>query len=766
MTSVVEPLTGQIPAAKGGRAAALMIRPSPPARAAPRASQITRAGFVVWVPFWLALGIGLWFSLRQEPGGVFYAAVTMLFLMALAGALLPRLVQGLPVFWAESDRIILGCVAICLIAAGVLIAGLRSHVVAAPVMTYRYYGPVEGRVVMIDRSARDRVRITLDTLVLRQTSPARTPEKVRISLMGGGDIPEPGAHVMLTAHLGPPPGPAEPEGFDFRRMAWFESLGGVGYTRTPVLRAGPPQMGGAMALHRLRMQLSQAMQDRIGGQAGAVAAALMTGDRSGITEATNEIMRISSLYHIISISGLHMTMLAAFVYGTLRFGGLCVVAALSHLRGLAMSPPLHKIAAAGAIVASAGYLWLSGGGVATERAFIMVSVMLFAILVDMRAISLRTVAIAAVIVLVLGPEALTTPGFHMSFAATVALVLMARPWQAVSSRLPRWSHALILLFLTSIFAGLATGPLAAAQFGRIAPYGLLANALVVPVMGALVMNMGVIALFLAPFGLEGLALWVMGMGTTWMLWVAEWIAGWNGADLMVRLPPATVLPMIGAGMMLVALTARRLTRWRGYVLPAPVFSAGLMLLIAGFSIWLTARRPDLLIAAQGDAVGLMTRDGRAMSKASGGAFSAQNWLADDGETASQTESSERPAGRPIWSGPRNLRQATVDAAGRQIRLVHATGKSGPDMAAGSCRPGTVIILDSRAEGGDDGGCVMIDLRDLQKSGAIAIWFDHENPEILTAAQANGNRSWTQPHARPRSDLTEEIAAALTGYSGK
>lgn len=766
MTSVVEPFSGQLPAAKRSRQSARAGAKPAEVRSAPQVSQITRAGFIIWVPFWLSLGIGLWFSLRFEPGFAFYAVTALLFVLGLIGAVLPRFMQLSHVFQAYSDRIILACFAVCLVSGGLLMSGLRSHMVAAPVMNYRYYGPVEGRVVMIDRSARDRVRITLDNVVLRDTAPSRTPEKLRISLMTDDEVPAPGEHVMLTAHLGPPPGPSEPGGFDFRRNAWFEGLGAVGYTRTPILRAGPVETGGMMALHRLRMRLSQAMQDRIGGQAGAVASALMTGDRSGITEATNEVMRISSLYHIISISGLHMTMLAAFVYGTLRFVGVCVVAVLSRLRGGTMSPPLHKFAAGSAILASAGYLWLSGGGVATERSFIMVAVMLFAILVDMRAISLRTVAIAAVIVLVMGPEALTSPGFQMSFAATVALVLMARPWGMVSPHLPRWSHAILLLLLTSVFAGLATGPLAAAQFGRIAPYGLLANALVVPVMGAFVMNMGVIALFLAPLGLEGIALWVMGLGTTWMLWVAEWIAGWRGSDLLVPLPPGNVLPLIGIGMMLAALTSRRVLRWRGHWLPAPVFTAGVLLLIAGFSIWLGARRPDALISAQGDAVGVMTPQGRAMSKESGGAFSADNWLADDGDTADQAISATRPGPNPLWGGPRHLREAQMDGGGRQIRIVHATGKAAQSAVDERCRPGTILVLDDRAEIRKRRDCLLLDTRLLDREGAIAIWFYPHGPVFSTVAQVSGDRPWSRIRGGQDGQSLEKTLAPLTAFSGK
>lgn len=714
-----------------------------PGRAVPRASAVTRAGFVVWVPFWLSVGIGWWFGLRHEPGfGTYLIAGTVVVAAILACLLLRRLPLG-PVL---QERLFLAAVSAGLVAAGMLVVGARSHLVAAPVLEFRYYGPIEGRVAGIDRSARDRIRVTLDRVVLRNMAPDRVPKKVRLSLMNATDPPAPGEHVMLTGHLGPPPGPADPQGFDFRRMAWFEGLGAVGYTRTPILRAADPQQGGVMALHRLRMDLSQAIQQRIGGQAGAVSAALMTGDRSGIAEATNEVMRISSLYHIISISGLHMTMLAAFVYGTTRFLGVAAQGLALALLGRTAAPPLHKLAAAAALVAASGYLWLSGGGVATERAYIMVAVMLTAILFDRRAISLRTVAIAGLIVLVLTPEALVSPSFQMSFAATVVLVLMASPWQAAARHLPKWSHAVLLLLLTSVFAGLATGPIAAAHFGRISQYGLLANMLVVPVMGAAVMNMGVIALLLAPFGLEGLALWIMGMGARWMILVSEWIAGLRGADLLVPLPPPQVVPLIGAGMMLAALSRRRLVRIRGRPAPAPVFAAGGALLALALAAWLTDRRPDVLISAEGNAVGVMTAQGRAVSKPAGGAFAIGNWLADDGDSVPQAVS----AGREAWHGPRNLRQAQIARGGTRLRLVHATGKFDQQALRRECLPRTIIVTDAPWT---ETGCLVLDLQVLRREGAVAIWLTAQGPRMVTTAQLSGLRRWSRTSHRPFRPLT-------------
>lgn len=707
-----------------------------------RPSQLTRAGFIIWVPFWLSVGIGLWFSLKWQPGLWLYAA-TGAAAVATLGLCAALRLGFIGVRDEIADRLVLALFATSLIAAGFLLSGWRSHDVSAPVLGFRYYGAIEGRVVGIDRSSRDKVRILLDQVVLAKMAPRKTPARVRLSLPEGVIPPLPGAHVMLTGHLGPPPGPSDPYGFDFRRNAWFERLGAVGYTRTPIMLVSPPDDSWSMTLHRTRMQLSHEIQDRIGGQAGAVASALMTGDRSGISEATNEVMRVSNLYHIISISGLHMAMLAAFAYGALRWIGIGVMVASKRSSFL----PIHKIAALGALLASAGYLWLSGGGVATERAFIMVAVMLVAILLDRRAISLRTIAIAALIVLVLGPETLTSPSFQMSFAATIGLVLMQEPWRRVAPHLPKWSHGVALLLLTSAVAGLVTGPLAASHFGRIAPYGLLANLLVVTVMGTLVMPMGVIGLVLAPFGLEGVALWIMGVGTRWMLWVAEWIASLGGADLLVPLPHPIVVPLLGIGMMLMAFARHGTSRLLGPI--------GLILLIGAAGLWLVVGRPAVLISAEGDAVGIMTATGRAVSKPKGGAFAVSNWLADDGDGASQ----EMAATRGVWQGDSKLRIADWTVGNSTWRIVHASGRQQPDALSEICRAGTILVVNGAAEKSQempDGPCVLLSSAVLRREGAIALDHGAQGLRATTTASVNGIRPWSNARSLPLQGLTETL----------
>src|SRR5690606_20558138 len=153
---------------------------------------------------------------------------------------------------------------------GLLAAGLRAQMVAAPVLDFRYYGPIEGRVVEIDNSASDALRITLDQVVLERTGPARTPDRVRVSLHGNdyGHRPASGDRVILTGHLSAPQDAAEPGGFDFRRMAFFQGLGAVGYSQTPVMLLEPPRTGEEW-IGRLRAWFSSGIRAHVPGEAGA-----------------------------------------------------------------------------------------------------------------------------------------------------------------------------------------------------------------------------------------------------------------------------------------------------------------------------------------------------------------------------------------------------------------------------------------------------------------------------------------------------------------
>ena len=662
-----------------------------------RAEWLAQRGHLFpWVPVALAAGIGGYFALRTEPLAVHY--------LWLAGGVLATLL----VAWRGPAALAPLAWALALIGIGFGLAAWRAHGLAHPVLGWRYYGPVEGRIVGIDRSSSDALRLTLDQVRLARVSPARTPARVRVSLHGGQGFvaPAPGLWIMATAHLSPPGGPVEPGGFDFQRHAWFLQLGAVGYTRTPVLARAPPD--GSQPVFTLRMAVSDRVRAALSGETGAFAAAIMTGDRSGIGQDTLRALRISNLAHLLAISGLHMGLLAGFVFATLRYGFALVPAIGFRL-------PAKKLAAALAMAVAAGYLALSGGNVATERAFVMVGVALVAVVLDRRVFSLRAVAVAAVIVLVLRPEALLGPGFQMSFAATTALVV-AFGWLR-DHRVPlgpRGMRPVVAVVISSAVAGAATAPIAAAHFNQIAHFGLLANLLSVPLMGVLVMPGAVLATLLMPLGLESLPLWVMGQGIAWILGVAHWVSGLEGARGTVPSPGPSVLPLLALGALMLVL-------WQGRGRLIGIVPASLSLVF-----WAQTERPDILIAENGSLVGVMTHEGRALNRERGSGFVALNWLENDGDGAAQDSAAARwgllqPASLPVLPvRGKRAAQALVD-----------------------CGRARWVVLNVEPPPGLHGDlpCVVLHPGSLRKTGAVALYREGDGYKTVTARQITGTRLW-------------------------
>jgi competence protein ComEC len=348
------------------------------------------------------------------------------------------------------------------------------------------------------------------------------------------------------------------------------------------------------------------------GRQGAFAAAIIAGDRSNIDPADAEALRASNLAHLLAISGLHMGLLTGLVFAATRL----LLAGFPHA---VAGVPAKKTAAIVALAAGLGYLMLSGATVATQRAFVMMAVAFSAVLLDRPAISLRGLALAAAVVLAIRPISLMDVGFQMSFAATAALVagyeevrrrrqirLARAPDQRVTAGRRRRVLRLAGIYLaglvfTSLIAGGATAPYAAFHFNRVAPYGLLANLSAFPVMGLVIAPAAVAAGMLAPLGLEGPALWVMGQGIDWVLDVAHKVSSLPGAVRPVPAGPAAVLPLMTLGGLWLFL-------WRG-----PWRLAGLAGIAAALIVWMApSQRPEVLIASGGRLVGVLGPEGRVL----------------------------------------------------------------------------------------------------------------------------------------------------------
>ncbi len=674
----------------------------------------------LWAPVLVGLGVQIYFWMPTEPAFWMYTA-------SLAAPLL-----FFAILWRKFARYWLFGFVVMLVSIGFSLAGVRAHLVSAPVIEARMDATIEGRIAELTRSQSGRPRLVLEDLAVFGLTDDETPSRAQITLLGRDDLSAftPGARVSVFAQIGPPGSPAEPGGFDYRRTAWFDELGAIGFARGPAVLIdipGHPDVLSRISLEiaNWRAALSAGIRARLPGEEGAFAAAVIVGDRAGVSGSSTQALRDSNLAHLLAISGLHMGLVTALIFGTAR-----LILALIPVPARAWR--IKAIAAGIALVGASAYLVMSGMSIATQRAFIMVAVALIAVMLNRPAITLRALAVAALVILTIRPESLTHVGFQMSFAATAAIIAgfdwaQRRGWSAWAQDGGGGRRILsyvIALAATSLLAGLATAPFAAFHFNRAANYGLIANLAAVPVMGFWVAPSALIAGFLAPVGLEGWALTVMGRGIATIMHVARFIAGLDGAIRPVAATAPIVLTLISFGGLGLCLGR------------AWMRGAGAGLIAAGLMIWMIVDvRPPLLIAPEGRLMGVMTPDGRVVDHPRAESYIASQWLKKDGDLADQDEAANRVGLHRGYFGG----QAEFSNGWRVLNVI----KRRPSLARLSelCQKNTILIA-PYALNEVDGPCVFLFGEALRKAGALSITPTDDGVQIETAAMKAGRRLWT------------------------
>jgi ComEC/Rec2-related protein len=576
-------------------------------------TELDRGIAFILAPVFLAVGALVYFSLGREPGFLPLAASTLaLALCAFAARARPAL------------QVALVTALLCIL--GALLAKTETWRAGTKMLGGEVTTQLSGRIAEVERLADGRVRLTIDVTGTERPVLRYAPDRVRVSARSLPRGLEAGAAITGLVRLMPPSGPVRPDSYDFSFESYFDGIGASGFfLRGPELVATSetptPVMRFRASVERARNAIADRIRNRIGGPEGEIAAALVVGVRAGIPEDVNEALRLAGIYHIISISGLHMALVAGTIMVLLRSG-------FAFFADFSSRHAVKKYAAALAVVGLAGYLFISGAEVAAQRSFIMLAVMLTAVLFDRAALTMRNLAIAAIVVIALSPHEVVGPSFQMSFAATAALVGAYAAWSdwradhpgqplANSSRVGRALHYLLLaaagLAVTSIVAGGATAVYAAWHFQQMPSLGLFTNLTAMPIVSAVVMPMAVLGALAMPFGLDGPFFHVMGLGLSATLAIAKWFSERSPADIVGLVPPAAV-----AVLTVALLIATIFSTWLR-IAAVPVALAGLLLLI-------DRPQPDLFVSEDGRLVGLDIGDGRiAVNRTRPNEFTINNW---------------------------------------------------------------------------------------------------------------------------------------------
>ncbi|MGE0154395.1 MAG: ComEC/Rec2 family competence protein [Reyranellaceae bacterium] len=674
-----------------------------------------RGRWALWLPVGFGAGVGFYFMLAHEPA-------------PWPGPALALLALGLLVLLRRYQPARALLIAVLLASAGFSVAKLRSDWSAAPVLA-REIGPtlVTGTVEEIEPLPQG-VRLRLkDIAVERLQGPP--PAAVRISVRRGGADVAIGDRVSLRAVLAPPSPPVAPGAYDFQRDAWFRGLGGVGYAVSPLTVVADARTGGwREAIQTLRQVATARLVD--GSAEGAMAAALLTGEQSGIPAPALEAMRDSGLAHLLSISGLHLVLVVALLLGGFRL-------LLALIEPVALRYPIKKWAAGLALLGAFFYLLIAGSPIPAQRAFIMAAVALLAILFDRNPLSMRTVALAAMAILIIAPESLLGASFHMSFAAVIALIAA---WEWLQPRLAQWRAArpaiepsalgragfyLAGVVVTTLIAGTASGLFGLYHFNRVALYGTVANMAAVPITGFWVMPWGLLAMLLMPLGLEQLALEPMRWGLSAIVWVAQTVASWPGSAPVLPALPAYALPLLSVGGLWLCLWQRR---WRALGL-APIAVA-----LLSFA-W--HRPPDLLVSEDAETVAVRDGFGALMfSQPNADRFRRDTWTRRAGQEASAPWPA---AGAASADGA--LRCDALGCVlrrdGRQVNIAMTL-----QALAEDCRqPGLLVSLEP-ARRACRRSADLVDFFDLRDRGTHAIWLERSGFRIETVREYQGERPWS------------------------
>jgi competence protein ComEC len=673
---------------------------------------------VGWIPVAVALGAVTYFALSAECGWPVPAAIAITALIAAWlgwGRLFPRLIA-------------LGV--LCL-SVGFLDAWLAAHrAVPMPMLPTRAVVVNATVGAVVPTQARDgtgpgrRVRLenaVFETGVDIGMRPLRRTLLVRLRDDDTTAV-APGMQVRMRALLRPPSPPSWPGGRDPQRDAWFSGAAGSGYALSSVSVIANAH--GAFlrdAVERVRERVAHRIGTVLPGQSGAIAQTLLAGEQGAIAPQTRAVFAASGLAHLLAVAGLHLGLVMGFVLVAIRSG-------LAASEYAALRWPCREIAAIGAWIAGAGYVVLTGAHLPALRSLGMAAFVLLALLTGRRVMSMRALALVALALLLASPENVLDVSFQMSFAAVMALIAgyeaLRRPLERLRGEGEWWRVALgyvAALGLTSLLAGAATLPVSLAHFGLLQPWFVLANLIAVPLAAIWVMPLGLCALALMPFGLDGPALHLMAAGIGLIVSMARGVAGFSLAQI-----PVPAMPSWALLLYMVALCGLCLWHGRARLL-------ALVPIVLALSAPFLVQKPDLFVAPDAGLIAVR-QEGRLAIGGPGGLdlSAARDWL-------QATALPEAPLPEAC-----DAQVCRIALDGQEVVLRARDRTDGAlSPPAALCSGAALFVSVSPARGACQGG-VVIDRFSVWRDGAYAAWMTKRGVTILSDRTWRGVRPWVPP----------------------
>ncbi len=550
------------------------------------------------LPFSMIAGLVAYAVLPEEP----HIAV----LVGGGAAALALLIAAIALHSLTGLRLLVQLAALWL---GFCLLPIHAGLFGTPMLKFPAYGTYEAVVDEVLASDDSQRRVIVSQVVPMEGARTLEIRRARLLLPSEPEL-RPGDRMRAALRLAPVPGPILPGSHDGQFHSYFIGVGAYGNATGAVERiAEGSDSDFGRQVQGVRSYIAARIDLALEGPSAAIGKSMVMGDQSDISDETRDVMAASGLAHIYSISGLHLSIVAGGIYWLVRL----LIASIPAL----VAWPNKHIAAIVGIVAAFLYLLLAGGmdNVPAFRSTLMLALIFGAVLAGRRALTMRNVAIAAILIILIDPASVFRPSFQLSFAAVIGLIgiyEMPRPFAAANTRWERLWYLVAATAWTSFIAGVATLLFSAYHFQQTAPLSVLGNVMALPFVGV-IMWAGVAAMVVMPLGLDGFFFQVMGWGIEGMLWVAELVAGWS--EGLTGNPLLSGWTLIGA-LIALAWFGFLETRWRllGPALLVPaVFAFGL------------EPRPDVLIADSTQAVAVRDHDGMALVSGRTGSFATNVW---------------------------------------------------------------------------------------------------------------------------------------------
>ena len=303
---------------------------------------------------------------------------------------------------------------------------------------------------------------------------------------------------------------------------------------------------------KFRHRINQKIDESLDSDGASIAKALITGTKSSISKNLRENFVRSGTAHVLAISGLHIGIVGLFIFILVRLLLCCFVR-------ISMFYDIKKVAAIVSLAGAIIFYFISGCSVSAMRALIMHALVILAIILDREAVTMRSIAIAAAIIMILSPEAIMFPSFQLSFSAVIAIVAFYEKCWNFSVRF----KMLINIVATTVVATLATSIFSVFVFNQLTLNSIFANIFMIPLMSFFVMPMVIVSLLCMLINVT-FPLKILALGISAMIKLAKFSSTFSGSLFVMHSPSPTVMTILIFSALIFTLIHHKV-RWAGFV---------------------------------------------------------------------------------------------------------------------------------------------------------------------------------------------------------